>query len=285
MTNSDRSLRKLVLAFESLEGDERRRAKETLAADVGLGNLLHELQVIERKAAWNLPLDGTWPDTVLTAVEEMAERASYVELLAVVERSHPLVRNEKGGRSHRFFRASLLLPIAAVLAMALLLPRGLADRSFIRNPGVVSMGHSSDGARGFHAIEDAGVLRSGERFQLTFSLAADAHVLVVHIGPDGDVDVVYPNDLDQPLPRLPGGVPQAVPDRDATRSWVLDRTPGVESFIVVAGDTDRVDGDAFLARLTAATEGLDDRALRIATLLEVLAETGATQVIEFQHRD
>ena len=285
MTNSNRSLRKLVLAFEALEGDERRCAEDILAGDAGLRGLLHELQEIERKATRELPIDGAWPDTALNATEEMAERASYVELLAVVERSHPLLRDKTAGRSHRVFRASLLLPIAAVLAMALLLPRGLADKGFIRHPGVVSLGHASDGTRGFHAIENAGVLRSGERFQLTFTLAEDAHVLVVHVGPDGDVGVVYPDDLDQPLPRMPGRTPLAVPDHEAAQSWVLDRTPGIESFIVVAGDTERIDAATFLAGLNAATADLQDRDQRLSALLDALAPTGATQIIEFQHRD
>lgn len=283
MTGSHRAIRKLVLAYESLAGEERARADEHLAGNEAARKLLADLRALEEAAAAPLPLPEADPEDELTPAEQLAERACFAELIAIVE------TDDASGRPRRsllrgLFRTSLLLPAAAVVAAALLLPFARPGDGPVRNLSVVPERSGVSEIRGLDREPPAvGTLRSGERFHLRFTLAEDARVLVIHMDPAGAVSVAWPEDPSSPAPLLPGGEELAVPTR--ATGWVLDRETGTESFVVVALSGNAPGRPAFQADLDAALADARGRPARLEALLGHLGSAGSPQLIEFRHVD
>lgn len=75
------------------------------------------------------------------------------------------------------------------------------------------------------------VWHDGDAFRLELELSRPAHVVVVHVDARGDVALVHPESVADPVPRVgPGTV--RVPPVDAGYDWVFEGEPGWESFIV-----------------------------------------------------
>jgi len=274
----------LVLAYESLDGEDLRRADEYLSENPSALVLLRRLQEIEAAAADPVPATDSWPVTELTADEDAAQLASLTELIASLNLDIPEVRPVSWWRRRALYRPGLLLPAAAVIALAAVLPRALSDKIIVQDLSVVTLSQPAESYRGGEARPEPGVLRSGERFRLRFTLNEDAHILVVHVDSAGTAAIVHPADITRPLALMSKGS-HVVPNPSEDRTWALDRNTGMESFIVVASPTADFDIDSLLAELATVSASTIDRGDMIDALAKRLEAFGSTQLIEFEHRN
>jgi hypothetical protein len=284
MTTGNRELEQLALAYESLTGADLQRADDYLAQNPQARSRLSQLQALEAAAADPVPADGAWPDTELNSEEEAAQLSSLSHLLASFDRTDEDQRTTSWWRRGSILRPSLLLPVAAMIAMAVVLPRVMSDKIVINDLAIVVSGTAVGSDRAGTVKPTPGILRSGERFRLRFNLTEDSHVLVVHAASDGAVAVVYPNDLTQPVPLMPSGS-HVVPNPAEDRSWALDHSTGVESFFVIGAPTSNINVESLLAELATMAATGEDREVLIGSLEKRLGILGSTLLIEFQHQN
>ncbi len=284
MTTGNRELEKLVLAYESLSGDDQKRADQYLSGHPETRARLERLQAIESAASNPVPVDGTWPEVPLSQAEEAAQLDSLARLIALFDHVPSEQRTTSWWRRGSRLQTRILLPVAAMIAMAVVLPRVMSDKIVITDLTIVTSGSVDGFDRGGTIKPTPGILRSGERFRLRFHLTEDSHVLVVHAASDGSVAVVYPTDLTKPIPLLPSGS-HVVPNPSEDRSWALDHATGVESFFVIGAPTADINTNALLAELAAIAAAGEEREVLIGTLEKRLGVLGSTLLIEFQHQN
>ena len=250
----------LVLAFEELEGDERRQAEQISAADPEFRARMASLRQIEAVARRPIPIadrDGFWDAKLADPADDRACRRSLARTVADLAAGRR--PSESGRRSIWPVRRSRLLwPLAAALVVAVVLPLQSRRDFAMTDLSIENLATATD--RSSHGLATAGsgsVLHDGDSFALGFELTHDAFVAVVHVDPLGRTAVVYPVAGAAPE-RLAGGQRQQIPGRNADEVWILGGEPGTETFLVASNrDEPLVPGDLATMLPTAGVNGQD----------------------------
>ncbi len=287
---SPREIEKLILGYEDLEGADKALADLYLRQHPALDARLKWHQNKEALATSALPeIDDFLENDDLSSMDEAAQQESLRLILAklnldlVAGQGAPASSVKVISFSDRLLRqARWVLPLAAVLALAMILPQGGADKALLQNLSLTQIELMADGSRGPLLLAAAdGVLHTGQAFALDFALNEDAYIVVFHVDPSGQVSRVYPKTIDETLSRHSGGKAHQIPGPDSKEVWVLGSGTGTESFLVVSSQQLPVDIDQVLADIPTT-----DRP-QIILLLQARLEELADQVslYEFQHVD
>jgi hypothetical protein len=279
----------LILGYEELDPDERAVADIYLRRHPELVARLQWHQQKEGQAVKELPVEDLFgQDMVLQSADEEAQQESLRRILAGLDLGDDTADEAGPPRvaavsfTSRFRRqAQWVLPLAAVLAVLVLMPRGADKSLLLKDLVVVRIELAADGNRGAdQPIRGDGALHSGQAFALDFTLKEEAFVVIYHIDPAGQVARVYP---ESPIGVSPhsGGQEHQVPSPDSGETWILGRETGTESFLVASGQELLPDLDGM--RVTAGTT---DRALIVADIMARLAEImDQVDLYEFEHLD
>lgn len=290
-----REMEKLILGYEDLEGAEKALADRCLAAHPELAARLKWHQEKEAAAA-DLPLgQAAWPEGELTPADRQAQQESLRRLLARLEASQGPGRNGAAGAdqppslgARLRHQARWLLPLAAILALAVIMPRGGTEKVLLQNLTVEQVQLLPDGSRGAgHVSSDGEVLHTGDAFELDFQLNEDSYVVVYHVGPAGQVSRVLPETITDTLSPHSGGQGHQIPDPATGEVWILGSETGRETFLVGTA-RNWPEGLADLSALTDLSGGptSEPRAQTIAHLkrrLERLMDE--VHLYEFEHVD
>lgn len=283
-----RDMEKLVLGYEELEPAEKAVVDRFMIAHPELANRLRWHQQLEAQAGADLPLgQAAWQDN-LTPEEVEAQEESLRRILAELD----LVVNESAAGApsakilsfteHLRRQALWVLPLAAVLALALFMPRGSAEKLLLHDLTVQALETRVDGSRGAELPNpEDGVLHTGQAFALEFSLESNAYVVVYHVDPAGQVSRVYPGTITDSLSPHRGGQGHQIPDPDSGEVWVLGSETGTETFLVASSKELPLALEKF--ELPADTS---DRERVLAELKSRLAAiVDQVDLYEFQHVD
>jgi len=274
-------IEKLILGYEELEPADRALADRYLEAHPDLAARLAWHQAKEVGAAANLPVaDAAWQVGDLSAGEDAARHESLRRILAEVTVGQGTAGGGSVGRVRD--RAAWLLPLAAILALALLLPQAGVEKSLLRNLTVARVEMAVDASRGSGRLDVTdGALFTGEAFALDFRLDEDAYVVVYHVDPAGRVSMVHPESPADEATPLRGGRNHRIPDPRGGLVWVLGAETGVESFLVASARRPPA-GVAGLASDAVSA----DRAATLARLRSRLADLmDEVELHEFDHVD
>ena len=265
-----------ILAYEELGASERLEIDRYLVDHPDLAAQLERIRVIERAAQEPVPVsadDGFWVEQDLDGETERQCRTSARRVQASL-----------GSTRRRTWRdPRWLLPIAAVLALVVILPLRARRDTLLTGLAIETFATTQDGTRSGRSIPLAtGVLRDGDAFVLAFELRADSYLAVVHVDPRGDVALVYPSQQSRVV-RLDGGRRHQLPDPDNDETWILGGATGRESF-VVATDADGSPSVEELQAALAAVTGGHDRAATLEAARALMAATwDQVEIIEFSH--
>ncbi len=280
---------KMILGYEELEAADKAEADRLLGLHPELAARLNWHRDMEAAAAGIAPVADFRADVQLSAADEAACRESLHRILSTLE----LVDESGGGTDSPAawapgFQAGMrrstlwILPLAALLAVILFLPRGGAGPALLRDISLCRIELMPDGSRGPAApAEDGKVLHTGEAFALDFSLEKDAYVVVYHVGPTGQVTLVYPESVPAKLHLFTGGRSHRIPEPDSDQIWVLGAETGTESFLL-ASSQDLPQG---LDELEVDPSLSDRDLIRADLQARLLAVMDQVDLFEFQHVD
>ncbi len=287
-------MEELLLGFEDLEAAEQARVLRFLEEHPRQAARLENFRALEGLALGELPVaESAWEDGNLTAEESRQQQESLNRILAALadqglaetaRHQGPMDENQRHRRiSHSKLSSRLTwaLPLAAVLAMAIILPRWPGGGDSPNSPRVVVLvGEEGTRGAGSHA-DTRGILHTGQAFALDFFLDRDSHVLVYHLDPAGRLALVWPAQPGPGPSYLGGDQQHRVPRAESDEVWVLGPETGIESFLVASFGQWT---DACLS--LEATSGLTQRAEILADLTLRLEKIRArVEIIEFEHRD
>ena len=283
-------IEKLILGYEELDSADKALADSYLSRQPDLSARLKWHQDKEGVAVTNIPLrDDFWREDALQPADEEAQRESLRRILASLEQDGsssdgtPTPPTKIISFTDRLRHQALwVLPLAAILAVAILLPRGGAEKVLLENLRVAQIELQADGTRGQSQTSPVdGVLHTGQAFALDFSLNEDAFVVVYHVGPAGQVSRVYPGTITDTLSPHRGGQGHQIPDPASQEVWILGSETGTESFLVASSSTLPTNLDSI-----QADPSISDRAGVLADLKSRLKTVmGQVDLYEFQHVD
>jgi hypothetical protein len=283
-----RDMEKLILGYEDLEPAEKVVVDGFMASHPELANRLKWHQQLEAQAGSDLPLgQAPWQDN-LTSEEVEAQQESLRRILAELDQA---LSDSTGGApgakilsftEHLRRQVLWVLPLAAVLALAVLMPRGNAEKTILHDLNVNRIELRVDGSRGADLPNpEDGVLHTGQAFALEFSLDSNAYVVVYHVDPAGQVSRVYPGTITDSLSPHRGGQGHQIPDPDSGEVWILGSETGTESFLVASSKELPLGLQEF--KLPTDTS---DRARVLAELKSRLAAiVDQVDLYEFEHVD
>ncbi len=304
--------RDLILSYEDLEADERRRADEHLAACAECRALLDGVRAVETargpegalppledgeffalsadEAAAEAASRGALRARLGLEAERRAERASARGVPAGPTREAPAAARplrERVSTLMRNLRPRVVVPLAAAAAVVLVfLLRGPeTGRGPIRElrlaPYSGTRGETDSGG----APGEAGrAWRTGDAFVLRFELVEPAYPIVFHVDPDGAVALLHPADPLAPVAAMPANVSLELPPAEQDVVWTFEGEPGIETFFVAASPRAPRALDAVLdvARTAARSAlGRDEVASALRAILE--KRVGPVQAIEAVH--
>ncbi len=287
---SPQEVESLILGYEELDLADRAVADTYLSRHPELVARLQWHQQKEGQAVEKLPVQDLFAqENVLRPSDEDAQQESLRQILAGLDLGaesgeQPERTTVKTVSFSQHFQkyARWVLPLAAVLAVVVLLPRGVDKSLLLRDLVVTQVELAPDGSRGAEfPVTDDGVLHSGQAFALDFYLNEDAFVVVYHIDPSGQVARVYPESLAGDLSRHRGGQGHQIPSPDSGETWILGTETGTESFLVSSGQNVSPDLDHI-----RVADGIIDRAEILANVkaqLEGLMDQ--VDLYEFEHID
>ena len=279
-------MERLILAYEELDGEEKRRADEILAERPDLRERLESLRNLESAAAASYPFDeeAFWAAGGLESAEVAAERRSLADL-----RESLGLTVKPGGSFWKRGRTglSLLIPVAAVLAFMVVMPLFRDDPSLIRDFSVQPVALDAGGTRSGTGTQfEPGVLRSGEAFALDFHLNEDAYVLVFHIDPRGAISLVHPASASGTPVVTAGGGDIRFPNPESGEKWILGGQAGTETFVLAVMTASNVDPDALARAGDLAGGKFPDVPGAVDYLMGSLSESmDQVDRIEIQHID
>jgi DNA-directed RNA polymerase specialized sigma24 family protein len=264
-------LQRLVLVSESLHDDERAAADAHRDQCATCRELLDRVRNVEAGAR----LSGTLPafDDVAFVTIPLPEARRSLELLLKDQKlAAPAPAKESApaaAASRTRSRAWMLwVPagvVVAVLAVALW-PRMAADSVLRAGTRVIHAGAMTGRSPAFV---------TGDPFALEFELARPARLIVAHVAPDGNVELLVP-DSSEVAPVFPAGR-QRVPAAAGNPRWTFAGRPGRDAFVVVAVEGWGAQVTALRNELTALPPGPG----RLAETRRRIAERwGPVQVIE-----
>lgn len=287
---SPREMEHLVLGYEELDPADRAVADSYLGRHPELAARLAWHRKQEALAQDPVPdvLDFQDGDH-LEPRDQEAQQESLRRILAGLdlnrnagEGDHARDAESLSFTAHLRRHAQWVLPLAAVLALAIFLPRGDTDKALLQNLTVSRIELLADGSRGPGQSAPAdGVLHTGEAFALDFFLDDDAYVVVYHVGPAGQVSRVYPETITDTMSPHQGGQAYQIPDPAAGETWILGSDTGTESFLVAIGNEIPAGLDQIQIDATPVDRG------RVLTDLKTQLESLMDQVdlYEFDHVD
>lgn len=287
MTDQNRHrLWQLVLTYEDLDPDQRRLVDEELARDPALRRDWGRLQALEKQAV----LDWTTSDSdfwrpVAGPDETRQSEVSLERMLAALPAQVPFGSTAGMGRKssaqHRSW-GRILLPLAAVLAMLVFLPRLASENRLVGPLSVRPISLADDGTRSAQSRDlPAGQLRTGEAFVLDLSPETSGWLVVYHVDPQGVVTQVYADATPQPA----AGV-VTIPPADSGDFWVLSGEPGAESFIVGAIGEAAPELAMLEAAVAAANKARSDHDAAVAVVSGALQKhLTDVRVVTFDHVD
>ncbi len=228
-------LEKLILGYEELGVADKAVADRILKRQSELAAKLKWHQDKENQARNAASCTGEfWNDEYLDAADEQAQQESLRKILAAIEWHQETRPSGLAGRLRSGIK--WMLPLAALLALAILLPRGGTPEMLLQDLTVTRIELNTDGSRGInHPAPIDGVLHSGQAFALDFTLVDQAYVVVYHVGPAGRVSRVFPVSITGAVSRHDGGREHQIPDPDSGEVWILGTETGTESFLLAVG--------------------------------------------------
>lgn len=136
---------------------------------------------------------------------------------------------------------------------------------------------------GLRGSDDPQAWHTGDAFVLRFWLRQSAHVSVWHVGPDGVVSRVYPDERrDRSVPHAVGEI--ELPPMDQEQRWTFEGESGTETFLVVTAPADAVPLSAVASSADSALVRLTDRIGRLAVLESILEERlGPVARVDVEH--
>lgn len=280
---SPQEIEKLILGYEELNATEKAVANSYLDRHPELAARLQWHREKEKVAA-NMPFsDGLQLDDSLLQGDEDAQQESLRRILADLYPVHGSgVAPASGtisfaGRLNKHTRWAL--PLAAVLALAVLLPRNTGEKVLLWNLSISQVEVLADGSRGPVRPAPAGrVLHTGQAFVLDFNLTEDAFVVVYHVDPKGKVSRVYPETITENMEIHHGGRVHQIPGPDSGETWVLGAETGVESFLVASST--RYPGN-FEVHSTSIERGLTVADLKV----QLEEKMDQVDLYEFDHQN
>jgi hypothetical protein len=296
MTDHNRfEIRQFILAYEELDENQRRRADALLAENEGLRRQLRWVQAIEQRATAPLPegQEDFWARTALDPQAAEAERRCYLRLREVLRLarepgiggSGQQLPDDPWWRRWLGWDKLLLVPAAAVLVFALILPLDRQEGVLLRDlsVGTLELVPGSDRAG---RIVDSRLLSTGQAVALRFFLEHDAHVLVFHVDPAGNVELAVPASPNQTPPRLTGNRSHRLPDAKGGEDWILGFQTGQETFVLGIDPGWGAHETAQLHKLVTSHVSGPERELVVSNLLDALAVwMQQTERIDLDHVD
>ncbi len=265
---SPTEIEKLILGYEELDAADKTVADHYLQLQPELAARLKWHQDLETQALDAGSSQGDFLNgELLDPADEQTQLDSLHQILAglaghqKMRVSSPIDRFRSGAR--------WLLPLAAMLALVVLLPQDKEQRMLLQDLTAKQIMLDPSSSRGTTQPARAeGILRSGQAFALDFTLVEDAFVVVYHVGPKGQVSLAYPRSISDTPVSLEGGRQHQIPDHDSAETWVLSQETGTESFLMAVGgdwpagladiltNFDSADREKILAELTSRLEEL-----------------------------
>lgn len=273
MSESSKDMLDLVLGYEELEGAQKERADRILAANPRLARHLDDIRNLEKRATDPVPLgseEDFWGEEAGVALDRRRMRTSLEEL------RHLAGVRPRVSRTNHLVRWAL--PLAAVLALALVLPHWISEPAGSTDLRVVRAPLAGDTSRATEVVGDDGLFRSGESIALSFELDHPAHVVFCLVDAAGGISTIVPRG-GQPF----GAGTHIYPDAGAAGRWILNDTIGMETFLVAIRE-DSLPDTLGLRRSLAQLEGQGDRERTVEAAQKLLTEDfDEVKVVRFQH--
>lgn len=275
MNESRNDMLDLILGYEELDGAEKDRADGILSRNPDLARHLAEIREREKKAARPVPQGDEavfWNPTPDVSLDPRRRRESLqqVKAAAGVRSSVPSVTR----------RARWLLPLAAILALAVLLPRWVSEPSLMTDLSVVPDVSGGQTTRSVDLIGGEGGFRSGDAIALGFQLERPAFVVFCLVDAHGEVTFIDPERTGP----FPAGR-NTYPEPGASGRWILNDVVGEETFLVAIRE-DGLPDTLELGRSLARLEGQGDREQTVAAARGLLAGAfDEVRLVSFAHLD
>lgn len=125
------------------------------------------------------------------------------------------------------------------------------------------------------------VFHTGDAFTVEFVTRTAGYPALLHVGPRGDVSLVYPNDATTPRTRVAAGTRVRLPASTDSTQWVFEGDPGWESFVLVVGETPAANLEEVLLRTKHPMAAGRSRFLH--DLEHALRSLGGTETLEVLH--
>ncbi len=275
MSDISKDMLDLVLGYEELVGSEREAADRILADNPELARHLDALRAKERQAADPVPLGSAeefWNPSGGASVDPRRLRRSLEELRVAVG-VQPATRRP-------FLHARWMIPLAAVLALALILPHWVSRPDGLSNLRVLRLTDAGLDTRSAVIDGNDEAFRTGESIALNFRLERPAFVAFCLVGAEGGVTFIDPR-LDEPL----AAGTHTYPDAAAAGRWILNDAVGRETFLVAIQE-DEFPYTLGLGQAMARLEGQGGREQTVSSAKRLLEKRFAeVRVISFEHVD
>ncbi len=274
-------LEKLILGYEELNPADKAVADHFLEQQPELAARLKWHQDKESQARNAVSGSSDFPgESFLDPDDEQAQQESLRKILAAIEIQQ---KNRPVSLAHRLQKGSRwLLPLAAVLALAVFLPRDGGQKVLLKDFTFSQIALNVEGShRGAQPVPAEGTLHTGQAFALDFTLTENAFVAVYHVGPTGRVSRVYPESVTDAISTLDGSRDHQIPDPESGEIWVLGSETGTESFLLAVSSEwpTSFDGIGENAGYTDRAEIIDDLKIRLEDL------GFQVDLFEFKHVD
>lgn len=233
---SEMELEKLILGYEELNPADKAVADHFLEQQPEMAARLKWHQDKENQARNAVSGSDDFPGKgFLNPDDEKAQQESLQKILAAIDARQKI---QSAPLSHRLIKGSRwLLPLAAVLALVVFLPRDGGHKMILMDFTFTQIVLNAEGSRmGGQPAPAEGTLHSGQAFALDFTLTEDAFVAVYHVGPTGSVSLVYPESATNGVSALEGGRGHQIPEPESGEMWILGTETGTESFMLAVGN-------------------------------------------------
>ncbi len=272
-----------ALRYEELTPAEQQSVDESMAADPDLRRNWERLRELEKQAACDWPLaDEDFWQAGSTDREDQERQESLDRLLAAVPPTvgDTLPFGERAAEPRtrrRFLLPRVLWPLAAVLALVILLPNFFPQKDLIGLLAIQTVQVTDDGTRSRPtSIPAAGQLHSGQAFVLSLAPETSGWVVVYHVDSAGVCECVWDGLTTEGTPTIP---PISSGDY-----WVLSGAIGTENFVVGAAPEPVADLDELDRSVAAACAQVQGASRVVEAVSEVLAAAVTmVRVLDIDH--
>lgn len=279
MTHEER-LRELLLHYEDLSDDARAHADALLDAHPEYRAVLARLREAERAR----PLGALRDEATVDALDPVSSAEADRSLDALKRRVARQLAGTGAGdaRARNRSRFGRWLPaqvgaFALAGAVAVLLLLWGRPPSPFRDVALTVPA----GTRAGSIASVRETWQTGDAFALSLSMARSARIVVLHVDPDGIVQILSPDPFVVPLDEVEVGSEVILPNPGSGVVWRFEGRSGPESFVVVATPSEAPP----LREVLDAFPGVAaDREARLRRLLDRLeALVGPTRRLDVRH--